>query len=162
FGFVFGGPVAKNRTFFFATYEGTRERRGLTYVTKLPTEAERRGDLSEYAALTNKTIIDPLTKQQFPNNIIPENRIDAISKQVLGAIVPLPNNLSDPRRNYIVAPSSRSDYDNLSFRVDHQLTAKHQLFGRYSMTVPDFFKPGANAAGFTAIGGQAYADRWQN
>ncbi|PYV17959.1 MAG: hypothetical protein DMG07_04805, partial [Acidobacteria bacterium] len=162
FGFTLGGPIVKKRTFFFGTYEGTRERRGLTYVTKLPTDAERAGNLTSYAALTNKSIIDPVTKEPFPNNAIPNSRIDSISKAVLEAIVPLPNNPSDPLRNYIVAPSARRDYNNYSIRVDHQLTSNYQLFGRYSMTRPDFFTPGTNSSGLTAVGGQIYKDRWQN
>lgn len=93
FGATLGGPIGltgrldnEPRTFFFLSYEGLRQRRGITTSTVVPTAAERRGDLSA----VQSTIIDPLTGQPFPNNIIPPERINAAARALL-ALYPSPN-----------------------------------------------------------------------
>src|SRR5262245_15101362 len=80
YGFTVGGPIKKNRTFAFGGYEGLKLPGSQTFVGNLPTAAERAGDLSNYARLFNKTIVDPFTKVPFPNNVIPANRLDPISQ----------------------------------------------------------------------------------
>src|SRR5207253_1183550 len=90
FGFNFGGPVVKNRIFFFGSYDGFRYRTGTpaTLVT-VPTKKERAGDFSELGV----GIFDPLstarvngvnTRQQFAGNAIPASRISAASKFLQG------------------------------------------------------------------------------
>src|SRR5438270_311256 len=71
FGVTAGGPVAKDRTFFFAAFDGLRGRQGLTRLAVVPTAAERAGDLSA----SGKTILDPFTRQPFPVGRIPASRI---------------------------------------------------------------------------------------
>lgn len=162
FGFTFGGPVLKDRTFFFASYEGTRERKGNTYTTRIPTAEERRGDLSNYAAVIGKNIVDPTTGQPFPNNTIPVSRINSISATLIDAYFPEPTNPADFFRNYVAAPSRSYDADNFSIRIDHRLSDAHSLFGRWSITKLDVFNPGANSSGLTRLGGQHSTNNWQN
>ncbi|MBL8167925.1 MAG: TonB-dependent receptor [Acidobacteria bacterium] len=138
FGFSGGGPVripwlynGKDRTFFFGTYEGLRLPRGATIQNTVPTQAMRNGDFS---ALANVTVRDPLTGQAFANNRIPDNRISAISKALL-TLYPLPN-VSNPDQfrvaNYIRNASNNINSDQYDIRIDHNLTSKQSVFGRWT------------------------------
>src|SRR5206468_3187945 len=117
FGAGIGGPIIKNKTFWFASYDGLRTRKGLTDAGLVPTPAMLRGDFS--ALLPDTRIIDPLTCpdppfgaacQAFPGNIIPDQRIDPVAKKV-APFFPAPNLAGDP--NYVVNPKLR--------RNDHQI-----------------------------------------
>ena len=78
FGASFGGPIRRDRTFFFMNYEGARRRDGSTVAnTIVPRPAEVQGDFS---ARVNFRLLDPTTGQQFPGNVIPPSRIDPIGR----------------------------------------------------------------------------------
>jgi len=123
YGVSLGGPVIKNRTFFFFSWQGTelRQRPPLS-TTIVPTQAQRRGDFSGMAALT-----DPVTKQPIPGNIIPASQLDPVSQKVLETI-PLPNQPGGLL--YYVQASSQTDNQYIG-RIDHQFTQNHRLSGRY-------------------------------
>ena len=147
YGFLIGGPIRKNRTFFLGAYEGLKLPGSQTFVGHLPTAAEKNGDFSNYAALFNKTIIDPLTKTPFPNNIIPANRIDPISRNVVDALFVEPNNPGNPTRNWTQAQSDNTDQYNWSVRVDHLLSEHHNLFARFSLQDQERNRVGQNSIG---------------
>lgn len=131
FGFTLGGPIKKDRTFAFGSYEGFRQRKGVTVVGDFPTEAQRSGNLSDFSG----QIVDPLTRQPFPGNIIPSNRIHPLSASWLRDWIPLPSdNVPIGQGNFRRSPSQPIDYDSLITRVDHRLNQKSSLFGRYMYT----------------------------
>src|SRR4030095_12664024 len=83
FGGNLGGPIMKDRAFFFVDYEGLRPPRGVTRSTRVPTDAERQGIFSG-------AVRDPLTGQNFPNNTIPQSRWDPVAVAMMG-LLPTPN-----------------------------------------------------------------------
>src|SRR5262249_38247941 len=152
----------RNRTFFLGSFEGLKQRDGTTRISVFPTAAERNGDLSAYAALNNKVLIDPLTGQPFSNNVIPAARIDPISRRILETY-PDPNNPSDPVRNFIVAPSVRIDNSTFLVRADHHFSDKQQLVSRWAVTDSVQFTPGeARTNALPVIGDSSRTNRYQN
>jgi hypothetical protein len=137
FGGALGGPVIKNKTFFFASVESFRSRQGLAVSGQVPTDAQKAGNFSSDPV----KIIDPLSKTPFPNNIIPDQRISEVSKKFL-QYWPEPNTaLASP--NFINAASGRVNDDQYVFRGDHTFSDRWKLFARYSFSNVDTFTPGA-------------------
>lgn len=135
FGASLGGPLRRDRTFFFMNYEGLRIHQSVTNTTLLPTAAERQGDFSGINPVTGvpfPAIINPATGQAYAGNVIPESEIDPLSRAVLDR-VPLPNqtNAAPGANNHINVGLRRVTTDQFLMRLDHQLTPKHQLFGRF-------------------------------
>src|SRR5262249_29023930 len=126
YGISLGGPVIKNRTFFFGSWEGLRIRQGITAGATVPTLAQRQGDLSSFSG----TITNPFTGRPFPNNTIQPSLIDPSSSAIL-SLIPAPNS-SDPARNLISTPLLSNNTDQFVVRVDHQLTPKDTLYGRFA------------------------------
>ena len=124
FGATLGGPIVRDRAFFFGAYEGLRESTGVTQSNLIvPTDAERRGDFSQSVQKPR----DPLTGVAFPGNQIPSNRFDPASVNILRLFVPLPN---QPSGAYIFNAPVNTDGDQLMGRVDYSPNTKHRLFGR--------------------------------
>jgi Carboxypeptidase regulatory-like domain len=124
YGGTIGGPVERNRTFFFADWQGTRLRTGLTRFSVVPTLAERQGTFTQ-------AIYDPATSPRapFPNNQIPASRFDAIGAQVLEHY-PLPNVAG--KNNFVRSATEPDNQNQADFRIDRYLGAKHRVFARYS------------------------------
>jgi len=129
FGGTIGGPISRQRrpTFFFVSYEGVRQERGVTSSTVVPTAQERKGNLSN----VKTPIIDPQTGLPFTGNIIPPERISAAAKSLLG-LYPLPNISTASRTlNFTASPTQTTDQNQLIVRIDHSASTKSTFFGRY-------------------------------
>ncbi len=156
FGAAVGGPIVRNRTFYFANVEVNPFEVPTPSVLTVPTERMRNGDFSELLALGPQyQIYDPATtrphptqagrfvRDPFPGNIIPANRISPIARRILD-YYPLPNQpgTADAGNNY-VNPTSVADemYYTVTTRVDHSFSPRHRVYGRYSW---DFWEESKN------------------
>ncbi len=136
FGGAVGGPIKHDRTFFFADYEGTRSREGITRITNVPTGQERAGNFSQ--SLFGRPI-DPFTQLPFNGGIIDSTRQNSVGKALL-AIYPLPNR-NVPLQNFVSSPTQRDNNDSFDARLDHHLTKLADLTLRYSFGNRDLFEP---------------------
>lgn len=153
FGGSVGGPIKKDKLFFFANYEGTRDRAPQTQLSRIPTDLEKAGNLSDLG----ETLIDPQTGLPFPGAVIPADRIDSISKAVM-AYYPEPNVPSDPNINYRYnSPSIENDYTGMG-RIDFNISPRHTLMGRYALNNGYRFTGGS----YPKVGGEILPQRFQN
>jgi Carboxypeptidase regulatory-like domain/TonB dependent receptor len=161
FGGTFGGPIKRDKTFFFIYYEGLRNRQGETTVTTVPSIAERGGDFGELcpegftpAGLCNNPgnqIYNVFVPKGQPPQPIPFNKlpgINPISQNIL-EFYPLPN---QGNNTFITTQSKPQNGDQFGVRFDHYLTAKDILNFRYSFNQGNVTDPlstsGANVPGF--------------
>jgi hypothetical protein len=154
FGGTIGGPIRRNRTFFFASVESFRRRQGSTQpLLTIPTPEFLRGDFSKWPqAIYDPTTTSPdgqggFTRTPFAGNMIPADRISPISSKI-GALLPPPL-FADRLSNNYLAPltSPMQDDHNFSIKMDHQFNTKHNLFGTFIFTDRPAIK--GNAAGVT-------------
>ncbi len=136
FGGAIGGPIQRDSLLFFADYEGTRSREGITRITNVPTALERAGNFSQslFGVPTN-----PFTGQPFDNGIVPDFFIHPVGRAI-AALYPLPNR-NVPFQNFVSSPVLRDDNDSFDARIDHLLTDKANLTYRYSFGDRDLFEP---------------------
>src|SRR5580698_1180271 len=123
YGATFGGPLRKDKDFFFLYYEGQRDNAGVTQGGIVPTAAEHSGNFAGQPPLINE-----FTGQQFPNNQIPPGLISPIALKA-EQLYPLPN---APNQVYESTQIGTNNYDQGGFRYDHYFNDKDQLFLRYS------------------------------
>ncbi len=134
FGGTIGGRIKRDRTFFFADYQGLRIEAGQTYLSTVPSMRMRNGDFGEI----NRVIYDPLTRQPFPNNVIPRDRWDPASANIITQLYPEPNTAGavsatgQPINNYLINPTLTREDDQFDVKIDHVLTDSNRFFGRYS------------------------------
>ena len=172
-GFTLGGPVIKNKTFFFTSIDVYRFRQpvfgvsgqSLATVT-LPTQLMRQGDFSELIPSENRPIYDPLssrpdgmggiTRTQFPNNVIPSARLSGIAQQIQTK-VSLPNQ-PGTQNNWVGLPEITSiDLDKFLIKADHHINENHRFNVAYEATVPWFLPEISGESGHSFIaGGAAY------
>jgi hypothetical protein len=143
FGGTIGGAILKDRTFFFADYQGHREKQGQTFLSTVPTLAMRNGDFSA----VRRTIYDPLTGLPFAGNVIPSGRFDPVAVNVLKQLYPEPNTAGTVAangqtiNNYLINPVKEREDNQGDIKVDHNLSTNNRFFGRYSIQKTHRFQP---------------------
>ena len=139
FGGTLGGPVmipglydGRNKTFFFASYEGHRRQQGVVDVSNVPSAAQRQGNFSGMAPifdpLTTRSVAGVNTRTQFPGNQIPADRISAQARFFM-QYIPLPN---APGNTYVSNPITSFNADQMTLRLDQEINSQNRLFARYS------------------------------
>jgi hypothetical protein len=148
YGATLGGPLRKDKDFFFLYYEGQRESAGTTQGGIVPTQAQHNGDFSGQPG----PLINEFTGMQFPNNMIPPSLISPLALKA-EQLYPLPN---APNQVYESTQIGINNYDQGGFRLDHYFGGgKDQLFLRYSSSRLHEFDPlpiaGAGVPGFPVV-----------
>ena len=156
FGGALGGPVLQNKLFFFGDYQGTRRNTGGSALLRVPSQAERDGDLSGLGV----DIFDPASgaipaeRRPFEGNRIPAARLSPQAQDLLRHI-PLPNieGTTRDQPNYVGSGSIGFDEDLANTRWDYYLNGRTHIFGRYSladyrMDSPGIFGELAGGRGF--------------
>jgi len=131
FGGTIGGPIRKDRTFFFADYQGQTLRKINEAFANVPEEPFRRGDFS--SILSDNVVYDPQTGLPFPGNVIPKERWSQFGWSILNAAA-LPNLENNPLGNYFVRQPQSVDQHEWGLRLDHVLSASDNIFGRFRMS----------------------------
>jgi hypothetical protein len=132
FGFVFGGPIMRNRTFFFADYEGFRQISRVTTFASIPTLEQRQGILG-------RPIVNPITGEMYADGVIPASAITPFARQVLAGL-PAPTR-PGTANNFDSLPRREDFNDKFDIKVDHQFSARMNVFGRFSHRKVDNFEP---------------------
>ena len=134
FGGTLGGPLVRDRTFFFADYQGQRQAIARTVISTVPTALQRQGIFTEAIAGRVPVVYDPATggatRTPFPGNAIPLNRFDAVAASLLQRY-PLPTS-AGTANNYHRTANERNDQDQWDLRIDHKFSNRDQVFGRWS------------------------------
>ena len=161
FGGSLGGPILRNRSFFFYNADAFVERRGVVRTRTVPLAVWRAGDLSAVQRQQNSpsgpiaqplVVYDPATdqRQPFPGNVIPSNRLDPVGAKSI-SFVPLPNRPPDnpitQGGNWQENASDSLDRVHHTIRIDHSFSDRTKIFGRYILVQPDK-NPTGGAPGF--------------
>jgi hypothetical protein len=175
FGAAVGGPIVKDRFFFFGNYDGIRSKTGGSRLLSVPTDAARTGNLSAYlgdeirtaqgAQILVQTVsgamvplrqnmifdptssADPTQRRVFDNNMIPLGRISQQARNILN-LLPTPTTtgrLNGTTDNFVAAGIEGFDKDSFDTRIDFRATEKLSMFGRYSYA--NFTRNGPTAFG---------------
>jgi len=178
FGGVLGGPVVRDRTFFFFSFEGTRIRLGKSLSATVPSMPARGGDFSgERANLAR--VYDPLTttgadaaatRLPFPGAVVPRSRFDPVVANII-SLYPQPNvaGREFAANNFFSVPSDKDDTNQMDGRFDHNFSLNDRVFFRYSHRTNDRIGNGplskeagggSNAAQIVGLAAHNLAANW--
>lgn len=142
YGGTLGGPIVKNKLFFFVSDEETSRRTNVSRLVTIPNAAQRAGDFSSLGT----TIYDPLTgntdgsgRTPFGNNVIPLGRQSRVAQQ-LNTWLPDPET-STASSNYFAAGNSKLDRNSLDTKINWNQSDKFTMFGRFSILNFTTFSP---------------------
>ena len=135
FGGTIGGPIVKDKTFYFFDYQGYRVNQGATYLSTVPSARMRAGDFSEL----NRVIYDPLHRPAVPGQRRSRQaRFDPAARNILNQLIPEPNTAGTRSatgqtiNNYLINPTLERQDNQIDLKVDHMLATSNRFFGRYS------------------------------
>jgi hypothetical protein len=163
FGGTVGGPILRNRTFFFGSYEGLRQAEGGQTLLTVPTDLQRTGNFSQtfnqdgslmliFNPFTTKQ--DPVTgafsRAPFPGNVIPVSMFDPVAKNLLQYFPEpnLPGNSITNANNFLSQAGYHNDTNFYLGRIDHNLTENQRLFARLTYDKQNY--AGSNVLGNAA------------
>src|SRR3989440_7775803 len=168
FGGTLGGPIIKNKTFFFFDYLGQRNHLPFPASSTVPTAGSRNGNFTGFAnhdcdgdgsstGANDGPVCNPFTGKAFPNATIPDSLISPISKKLFNLYPQPTTNVFNPdqgNNNFFTQRNNQERINNYEFKIDHKLTQKNSLTGRYSKqdlkTNRANLLPGLPTAGFGA------------
>jgi hypothetical protein len=142
FGATFGGPIVKNKTFFYFVYGGYRFRQGSpnTLQSLIPLDF-RQGNFSRVAPIydpaTNRSTASGIVRDQFPNNQIPVSRFSSVSRNIL-PVLPTPDN-SGLFNNFLSTGRARTDSNQYNIKLDHAFSDKNRISGYYYNDLNEIF-----------------------
>jgi hypothetical protein len=173
FGGSFGGPIKKDKTFFFADYQAKKTRQGKNFLGQVPTEAMRNGDFSEtFPDVTPFQLMNPFATGGFPGNVpfmcdsggnalpadahgvqaagtpcnkIPASLINPVAQKMID-LYPLPNNPGPGllSLNYVNTPVKQFKEGEGDIRLDHNFTSQDTLYARFSYDQATEYLPGGS------------------
>lgn len=161
FGAALGGPIRKDKTFFFVDWQGTRFRNAAVRTSSVPTAALRGGDFTGLSQIydpdTTRVVGNTVVRDPIPNNRIPSSRFDPASAKIM-AYYPDPNG-GGLANNYVLAGPGKRQDDQGDLRIDHAVSDAVKLMGRYSMsrtvdTPSPTFPTEGNPTGYPSEGRQ--------
>lgn len=148
FGANLGGPIIKDKTFFFGSYDGWRYRDVANIQRRVPTERELRGDFSQspfrrqiFNPFTTRVVNGRLVRDPFPNNIIPPHLISPRMQGFFEAYSVRPNLFGDPTNNFRQERARRNDANAFQARIDHRFRDSDSVFFRWNEQHVSTFNP---------------------
>ena len=172
FGGTIGGPIRHNKTFFFFAYQGRDRRDGSVETVVVPTVLQRTGDFSQtlsggkivpiYDPASTTTVNGVSTRVQFPNNVIPVNRLDPVAVAAL-QYYPLPNVAANTAQGNIVTKSFANFYEGKvdhSFRDNDRVTVRYIFDGLNPTPTSIYTDPAADPATFSLAHLNLYHGAW--
>ena len=163
FGTAGGGPIVKNKTFFYAAYEGWRFNKPTLGTTLVPTAAELSGDFSQ--SYYKNTIYNPYstvcnngtcTRQPFAGNILPANLISQPTQSILQAYLQAPNASGLVGINYVEPRVQVDTANSWMVKIDHSITDRQHIFGRLSQMFVADNQPVTGVQAFSPSNYHAY------